>query len=73
MAHYFRHCFWGIFEDYDKRIRERLRSLLHKRHRRNPLRLTKQRRWPNDFFKQEGLLSLQATPTRFVQSHCGPY
>jgi len=71
--HYFRHCFWGIFEDYDKRIRERLRSLLHQRHRRNPLRLTKQRRWPNDFFKQEGLLSLQAIHTRFVQSHCGPY
>jgi RNA-directed DNA polymerase len=70
---YFRHCFWNIFEDYDQRIRERLRSLLQKRHRHNPRRLTRQRRWPNDFFTRTGLLSLQAAHVCFVQSHCGNY
>ncbi|MBC7855953.1 MAG: group II intron reverse transcriptase/maturase, partial [Pirellulaceae bacterium] len=66
--HYFRHCFWNIFKDYDGLIRRRLRRLLLKRHRRNPQRLPRNQRWPNAYFAEHGLLSLQEAHLRFVQS-----
>ena len=69
--HYFRHCFWNIFENYDGRIRTRLRRLLIRRHRRNPRRLTSQQRWPNAYFAEQGLFSLRAAQLRFVQSCSG--
>jgi RNA-directed DNA polymerase len=65
---YFRHCFWNIFADYDGRIRVRLRRLLRKRHRHNPERLPANLRWPNRFFAECGLYSLNEAHTRFVQS-----
>ena len=71
--HYFRHCFWNIFKDYDQRIRTRLRRLLQKRHRRNPKRLPAPKRWPNAYFQQLGLCSLNGLHLQFVQSHLGTY
>ena len=65
---YFRHCFWTVYEEYDKLIRRRLRSLLIKRHRLNPQRLPRTHRWPNDFFTDKGLFSLAAAHARLVQS-----
>jgi RNA-directed DNA polymerase len=69
--HYFRHCFWNIFENYVARIRTRLRRMLVRRHRRNPRRLTSQQRWPIAYFAEQGLFSLRATQLRFVQSCTG--
>lgn len=65
---YFRYCTWNIFKDYDARIRDRLRRLLAKRHRRNPERLPAKRRWPNRYFAAQGLFSLNEAHVRFVQS-----
>jgi RNA-directed DNA polymerase len=68
---YFRHCFWNIFERYDRKIRKRLRRLLLKRHRRNPKRQHRCKRWPNQYFTDHGLVSLQDSHRRFVQSLAG--
>jgi RNA-directed DNA polymerase len=68
---YFRHCHWNIFEAYDGRIRDRFRRMLMKRHRRNPRRLCRTKRWPNAFFTAQGLRSLVETHACFVQSHVG--
>lgn len=65
---YFRHCHWSIFKEYDSLIRRRLRDLLVKRHRRNRRRLPRSHRWPNAYFTDCGLVSLNATHVRFVQS-----
>jgi RNA-directed DNA polymerase len=70
---YFRHCHWNIYGSYDARIRKRLRRMLMKRHRRNPRRLSRTRRWPNAFFAEHGLYSLRNAHTRFVQSQMGNY
>jgi RNA-directed DNA polymerase len=70
---YFRHCHWNIYESYDAMIRRRLRRMLLKRHRRNPRRLPRQQRWPNDYFAEHGLYSLSEAHRRFVQSHMGNY
>ena len=66
--HYFRHCLWNIFEAYDAMVRRRLRRLLLKRNRKNPLRLSRTDRWPNSFFTDHGLYSLREAHIRFVQS-----
>ena len=50
---YFRHCYWPVFKHYDGMIRRRLRRQLLKRHRRNPKRQSRTRRWPNSFFTSE--------------------
>lgn len=65
---YFRHCTWNIFTPYDSLIRKRLRRQLLKRHRRNPKRLPRTQRWPNSYFTERGLKSLQNAHTRYVQS-----
>ena len=70
---YFCHCHWNIYGSYDARIRKRLRRMLMKRHRRNPRRLSRTRRWPNAFFAEQGLYSLRNAHTRFVQSQMGNY
>jgi RNA-directed DNA polymerase len=66
--HYFRHCHWTIFGNYDGRIRSRLRRLLLKRNRRNSKRLPRNQRWPNAFFTERGYLSLKDAHVRFGQS-----
>jgi RNA-directed DNA polymerase len=70
---YFRHCRWTIFKDLDAKIRSRLRRLLLKRHRKNPQRLPRQQRWPNDYFAKAGLYSLREAHFRFDQSVAGNY
>lgn len=66
---YFRHCHWSVFHDLDGWIRGRLRSILRKRQkRRGRARGRDHRRWPNTFFDEQGLYSLQAAHVRFVQS-----
>jgi len=70
---YFRHCRWTIFKDLDTKIRDRLRRLLLKRHRKNPKRLSRQQRWPNDYFAKAGLYSLREAHFRFDQSVSGNY
>ncbi len=70
---YFRHCRWTIFTDLDAKIRSRLRRLLLKRHRKNPTRLPRQKRWPNAHFTKVGLWSLREAHNRFGQSLAGNY
>jgi RNA-directed DNA polymerase len=70
---YFRHCFWNVFQGYDELICRRLRRQLLKRHRRNPDRLPRTRRWTNAYFTGHGLVSLHTTHLRFVQSTQGTY
>jgi RNA-directed DNA polymerase len=70
---YFRHSRWTIFKDLDAKIRSRLRRLLLKRHRKNPKRLPRQRRWPNAYFSEVGLWSLREAHNRFAQSLEGNY
>jgi len=65
---YFRHCHWSIFRTYDEMIRRRLRRILLKRNRRNTKRLNRNARWPNAYFTEMGLSSLNLTHVRFVQS-----
>ena len=65
---YFRHCQWSLFRAYDERIRRRLRRILLKRHRRNPKRQPRNRRWPNAYFTECGYKSLLESHLRFVQS-----
>jgi RNA-directed DNA polymerase len=65
---YFRHCRWTIFRELDCKIRNRLRRLLLKRHRNNPERIRRQKRWPNAYFAKEGLYSLREAHFRFAQS-----
>lgn len=71
--HYFHHCHPWTFEDYDGYVRKRLRRMLLKRHRRNPKRLSRTRRWPNAYFVEQGLCSLSTTHADFVQSLAGTY
>lgn len=70
---YFRHCTWNIFDRYDGMIRKRLRRLLLKRHRLNPLRQCRTQRWPNAYFSEHGYKSLRDAHTRYVQSLRGTY
>ena len=65
---YFRHSNWNVFDAYDGMIRRRLRRQLLKRHRHNPQRLSRTRRWPNAYFTDLGLRSLRNAHTRYVQS-----
>ena len=68
---YFRHCHWSVFHDLDGWIRGRLRSILRKRRKRHGrARGWDHRRWPNTFFDEQGLYSLQAAHVRYVQSSC---
>jgi RNA-directed DNA polymerase len=69
--HYFRHCYWPVFKEYDGMIRRRLRRMLLKRHRRNPKRQPRTQRWPNAYFAECGLWSLREAHFRFAQSRPG--
>ena len=70
---YFRHCRWTIFKELDGKIRSRLRRQQLQRHRKNPERLPRQQRWPNDYFAKAGLYSLREAHFRFDQSLAGNY
>jgi RNA-directed DNA polymerase len=66
---YFRHCRGSVFRQLDGWIRGRLRSLLRRRQRRRGRgRGTDNQRWPNRFFDEQGLYSLQTAHVCFAQS-----
>jgi RNA-directed DNA polymerase len=56
---YFRHSVANIFETQDRWVRQRLRTMLRKRHKgQGRARGRDQQRWPNAFFAELGLFSL---------------
>jgi RNA-directed DNA polymerase len=70
---YFRHCHRNVFSTLDGWIRGRLRSILRKRQgRRGRGRGADHQRWPNQYFADLGLYSLQAAHGRLCQSLTGP-
>jgi RNA-directed DNA polymerase len=56
---YFQHSHWTTFKPLDQWVRQRLRSILRKRHKLSGrARGRDHQRWPNDFFAIRGLISL---------------
>ena len=56
---YFQHSHWTAFKPIDQWVRQRLRSILRKRHKLNGrARGRDHQRWPNDYFAIRGLISL---------------
>jgi RNA-directed DNA polymerase len=56
---YFQHSHWTTFKPLDQWIRQRLRSILRKRHKLSGrARGRDHQRWPNDYFALRGLISL---------------
>jgi RNA-directed DNA polymerase len=54
-----------VFRDADSFVRGRLRALLARRNGKNPwLRVASSKRWPNTFFEQQGLISMQVLAKR---------
>jgi RNA-directed DNA polymerase len=71
---YFRHSRARTFGMLDGWIRRRLRSLLRKQQKRGGIADTRgadQTRWPNRFFAEHGLFSLQGAYDAVRQSPCG--
>jgi RNA-directed DNA polymerase len=69
---YFRHCYGTVFQDLDRWIRGRLRSILRKRAgRRGRGRGADHQRWPNQYFTEQGLYSLSTAFARLCQSLTG--
>ena len=70
---YFQHCQGNVFRDMDGWIRMRLRSILRKRAGREGRgRGADHQRWPNAYFADCGLYSLEAAHKRLNQSLTGP-
>lgn len=66
---YFKHSHWSIFEQLDKWIRMRLRSILrHRQKRKGRSRGRDHNRWPNAFFTELGLFSFSAAYAQSRQS-----
>jgi RNA-directed DNA polymerase len=66
---YFQHSRPWIFRELDAWIRQRLRALLRKRHkRRGPAKGKDFQRWPNAFFAKHGLFSLLTAHAQACQS-----
>ena len=56
---YFQHSHWTTFKPLDQWVRQRLRSILRKRHKLGGrARGRDHQRWPNDYFAIRGLISL---------------
>ncbi len=56
---YFKHSVKNIFHTQDQWVRQRLRTVLRKRHKgQGRARGRDQQRWPNDYFAELGLFSL---------------
>ena len=71
---YFKHSRARTFRNLDGWIRRRLRSLLRKQQKRRGIadvRGADQTRWPNRFFAERGLFSLQEAYEAVRQSPCG--
>lgn len=69
---FFRHCHWNVFSGLDGWIRGRLRSILRKRAGRSGRgRGADHQRWPNVYFADLGLYSLNSAHGRLCQSLTG--
>jgi RNA-directed DNA polymerase len=70
---YYKHSLKSIFRREDGLIRRRLRSILRKRQGRrgNARCLTDHMRWPNAFFAEHGLLSMEHAHASIVRSPLG--
>jgi RNA-directed DNA polymerase len=70
---YFRHCHWNVYAGVDGWVRMRLRSILRKRAgKQGRGRGSDNQRWPNAYFAECGLYSLEAAHVRLNQSLTGP-
>ena len=67
---YFKHSHWTTFRPIDGWIRGRLRSMLRKRNRKRGRAKTRRdfERWPNAYFAERGLFTLQTTSATARQS-----
>ncbi len=68
---YFKHTsYTNVFRSLDGLIRRRLRRILLKRHRKHDHngRGLAHYRWPNAFFAEQGLFSMEAAHVRIRQS-----
>ena len=66
---YFQHSHRTTFQPLDQWIRQRLRSILRKRHKRSGRgRGRDHQRWPNDFFAIRGLISLALAHVQAVNA-----
>src|SRR5712691_4952038 len=70
---YFQHSHWTTFTPLDQWIRQRLRSILRKRHKLSGrARGRDHQRWPNAYFAIRGLISLalaRVTAANAIQAH----
>ena len=68
---YFKHSHRSTFAPLDGWIRRRLRNVLRKQHGRSGIsRAVDNLRWPNAFFAEHGLFSLQVAYAQVRQSSC---
>jgi RNA-directed DNA polymerase len=66
---YFQHCRHRVFTTLDAWIRRRLRSILRKRQgRRGIARGADYQRWPNAFFRQQGLFTMAEAHALLIRS-----
>jgi RNA-directed DNA polymerase len=66
---YFKHSHWNVFASVDGWVRRRLRSILRKRSgRRGISRGCDHQRWPNAYFREHGLYSLEEAHGSLLQS-----
>ena len=66
---YFQHSHWTTFRPLDQWIRQRLRSILRKRHKGSGrARGVDHQRWPNDYFVVLGLISLASVRAQAANS-----
>ena len=67
---YFKHSHRTTFKPLDGWVRQRLRTILRKRHKGKGLaRGRDQQRWPNAYFAELGLISLATARVKASQSH----
>jgi RNA-directed DNA polymerase len=66
---YFKHSHWTTFKPLDQWIRQRLRSILRKRHKgKGRARGIDHQRWPNAYFAELGLISLASAQAQAANS-----
>ena len=67
---YFKHSHWTTFRPLDSWIRQRLRTILRKRHKGKGLaRRSDHQRWPNAYFAELGLISLTTARVKASRSY----
>jgi len=65
---YFKHSHWTTFPSLDGWLRRRLRSILRKRSKRRGIsRGLDHQRWPNAYFRERGLFSLEKARCALLQ------